>query len=358
MGNIINQVSALLGKLDFIPEMTMRLAFAGAVLLAVVFIVSLLFTLGSKIKKLTKKLLAANIGLSALERVDEDNVDLVYGQLTKLPETTADGWGRFMEQRIGYPSDYIREKSVLEENAYTVKNTVGRLLFRFFGILVLAAVAVAAVFLFAEDGANIGLKDFFDNFKVVGGIIGSVAIPIVFYAAFSIIISYIYRRQRKRMEMVFRSFQDTLDEKVVIYCCKEPEFESDTLEDLTDSIDGIIAQSISDDNLISVVSAPELEQAEEAAPSQAQELEPEPVQAEQEYDVVASEPMAKEEQARYLAVLISIVNNAISDVDVSTEELEQIAELIYGATGSFEDPADVQILDECMQKLADSFYAK
>lgn len=369
MENIIQKVTDLLSGLDFIPTTGLKLAFVGVVLIVLFFAIALILAIFSNIKGLSKKLLSAVGSLSGVERVDEQNVENLNSELKKLPEAVSDGWSRFMEQRLGYPSDYMKEKSVLDENTYTTKNTLGKIFFRVFGFLVFALVAVLATLVLADDAANLGLKDFFDNFKVVGGIVASVVLPIFFFIVFDIILNVVYRKQRKRLQLVYKSFLDSLDAKVVIYAAPEEPFISDNLEQITKDIDEIIAQR-AEGEPVEVVTAPEIEELEKLSELEAieeteedseeeEEAEEEETQeAEEETVAAAPAPMPEEEQKSYLAVLITIVENAINDPEVKTSELEEIAELIYGSLDVFDAKVDRDVLEECLRKLADVFYAK
>lgn len=353
MENIIKAVSDMLSKLSFIPTVALQLASVGVVLLVLVFAIAAIISCFSKIKGLTKKILDVTVNLAKLERVDEENVEVLNVELDKLPEAVKDGWGRFMEQRIGYPSDYMKEKSVLDENMYTSKGTAGNIFFRIFGFLMVAVVAFLAVIVCAEDAASLGLKDFIDNFKVVGGIVGSVVVPILFFIIFDIIIIAIYRRQRKRLLYVYKSFQDNLDEKVVIYASEEEEFTSENLDEITKNIEEIIAQRMDKKEIIEVITAPKIDELETNIKTDIIED-----ALEVEEEVVAATLKTIEERENYLATLISIVESAIADPEVKTEDLEQIAELIFNSTSSFESIEDKSILDQCLQKLADVFYGK
>jgi hypothetical protein len=386
MENIIQQVDGLLSKLTFIPSVALQLAFVGVILLLIIFIVAVLISCGSRIKGLTKKILKVNTVFTKMEQVDEENVYSVNAELVKLPEAVADGWGRFLEQRIGYPSDYMKEKSVLDENTYSNKTTAGKYVFKIFGFLVLSLIAIFTVFLCATDASNVGLKDFFDNFNVVGGLVGSIFFPILYYIIFDIIISEIYKKQRYRLQLVYKTFQDTLDLKVVIYANEEEEFVSDNLEEITKNIEGIIAQRMDDKEMVDVITTPsiyELEKNFEDEKDETEEVEiKEEVAAEPEKvteeiivpeekveessedmetmadEVVAVVPLTAEEQERYLEVLTVIVENAINDPETKREDLEEIAVLIYNNVDSFENEQDRKILDDCLQRLADLFYSQ
>ncbi|MFA6866739.1 MAG: hypothetical protein WCR54_04395 [Clostridia bacterium] len=450
MENMANQVSQLLKNLSFLPNTALQLAFAGTVILIILFLFALLLTLGSKMKSLTKKVFLVSKMIASEERIDENNVDILNQQFKSLPEEVNSGWSRFLEQRIGYPSDYMKEKNVLDESAYQANNKVGHTFFRIFGFLAFALVAFFAVICCAEDVTTLGLKDFVDNFTIIGGVISAVVFPILFYIIFNVILGGIYRKQRKHLILVYKSFQDNLDEKVVISASEEEEFVSDNLEDITKNIEEIIASRLNNKDIVEVITTPKVDEAEyvdleenkvedyidptekeldefavtatktpiekisdkeslveevvevNEAQEEIKELPKEeskvqvieqnkvalieektvapieekivkseekivkieevvPVtqnevvnQPQIEEEVAATaEPLSKEEQASYLAVLYDIVDEAIADVKTEREDLEQIAELIFVNLDKFEEPNDKEVLEGCLYKLAD-----
>lgn len=358
MENIVQKVSELLSSLTFIPNTALRLAFVGIILLVVLFALALVFGLFSNIKGLIKKLLAVICNLAKIERVDEENVEELNLEFSRLPESVGDGWSHFMEQRIGYPSDYMKEKSVLDENTYSTKNNLGKLFFKIFGFLAVALIATLATLVLADDAQNIGLQDFIKDFKVVGGIVGAVALPILFYIIFDVILGVVFRKQRKRLQFVYKSFLDTLDDKVVIFACEEEEFSSENLEQIAQNIEDLIAKRIDNKENTEVISSPKLEEFEKLDNMPEIEIEEEIPKIVEEEAVADFAPISKEEQQNYLAVLISIVDSAINDASVKISDLEEIAEVIYTSMPSFENKEDQEILEECLRKLSDVFYAK
>lgn len=359
MENIANQVTQLLDKLTFLPNTAWRLAFVGTIIIAILFLISLLFTLGSKMKSLTKKLIIANKEIAAEEKIDESNVEFLNDKLKSLPEEVQDGWGKFMEQRTGYPSDYMKEKNVLDDTAYQPKSKAGEMFFRIFGFLVFAATVFFAFICLVDDAANVGLEDFFYDFKLVGGIVFSVVLPILFYIVFEIILGAIYRKQRKHLQLVYKSFQDTIDEKVVIYANEEEEFTSENLEEITHNIEEIIASRLSKEEVVEVITAPKVSENEYVAKKEAVvEKEPEekavePLEEKTPIVPVEEAPLTKEEQASRLSILYDIVDAAIADEDTTVGDLEQIAELIYNNLSKFEEKMDRDVLEGCLYKLSD-----
>lgn len=75
-----------------------------------------------------------------------------------------------------------------------------------------------------------------------------------------------------------------------------------------------------------------------------------------EFSVVGGAPFipkTREEAERYLSVLLLIVDAAMADPETKDSDLEEIAVLIETArTESFREPADQEILAQCLQKLA------
>lgn len=362
MENIIQRVSGILSQLSFISSDILRLAFAGIVLLALFFIISALLSIGSKIRGLTKKLLFTAIKIAKMDWISEENVEELNATLAFLPEEVNDGWGRFLEQRAGYPSDYMKEKNILDENAYTTKNTAGGIFFKIFGFMSVAFIAVLSVFMSAEDAANLGFKDFFDNFTVVGSLVGSIVLPILFFIIFDIIISMIYRKQKRRLQLVYKTFLDNLDEKVIISADKEEEFVSDSLDEITKNIEEVISMRMDKDDMVEVLTTPEIKEYEinkQIGLNEIRNEETMPLYTSEEAETDENATaISAEEQKSYLAILIQIVEDAINDPMVKLEDLEQIAELIYSNLETFENPVDKAVLDECLQKLADIFYAK
>lgn len=357
MENVIEKVSELLSKLTFLPTSALQLAFVGIILLIVLFALAVAISCFSNIKGLSKKILGVIANLATLDTVDEDNVEMLNVELQKLPEAVGDGWGRFMEQRLGYPSDYMKENSVLDENTYSTKSTIGKIFFRIFGFLAVALIVTLSTLVLADDAANLGLNDFLKDFKVVGGIVGAIALPLFFYIALETILIVIYRKQRRRLQLLYKSFMDTLDEKVVIFASEEEEFVSDNLEKIAQNIEEMIAQRMDNNEAVEVITAPQIEEFEKN--EIVEEVEEEQVLPEIiEEEVVATAPISKEEQQNYLVVLISIVESAIADPEVKMEELEEIAELIYGSLEAFSEKEDQAILEECLEKIAVVFFGE
>lgn len=376
MEKLTETVTGLLDKITFLPNYEIKLALIGGVIIFLVFLIALLVATGSKINALRKKLLASTKVLGAMQMVNEENVDVVYKELSTLPESVTKGWGCFMDQRFGYPSDYIPAKDILENKNFKGKNTVGKVLLNLVTLIVLCVGAVLVTNICVGDLQSVGLKDFTANFALVASIISTLLIPVLAWFISFLLLNFRYSRQLRRLEMTYASFQDMLDEKVVIYGSEEEEFVSENLEEIKKKVDELVAGRMGDVEIVEVISSPKVEDVEEVAPLVLQEstdlppveeVLPPPVVVEIEQPPVAMEvtataseqvvPMTKEEERRYLEIVLVVVENALADSATTSEDLESIAALILTAKSQgFEDPADQKILDKCLEKIAEQYF--
>lgn len=389
MDNFINSVGSFLEKIDFLPNVEIKLAILGGLLTVAVFLIAWLFSAGSKINGLRKRLISVTKRLASLAEVDEENVELLYAELKNLPEPVAKGWGCFMEQKTGYPSDYIPARDVLNEREYGGRNTFGKAVFGVLSVVVWALLAILVTGLCKGDLASVGVADFTSDFTLVASILCTVLIPVAVFAALFCVLSHIYNKQRMRLELTFASFQDILDEKVVVCEREEEEYSDDDLEDISKEVDELIAGRMDDEGVVEVITAPKAtpaeelpaegkdeeeeekaeeeiseDDAEEEAASDEEEKEEEIIEEEAASDDGAAEreivyvPMTKEEEERYLSVLLVVVDKALNDPDTTDEDLEEIAVLIETARQEgFREEADQQILEECLVKLASRYYS-
>ena len=95
------------------------------------------------------------------------------------------------------------------------------------------------------------------------------------------------------------------------------------------------------------------------APEPVEEVTPEPEPVEEAKPEPEPIILTKEEAERYLSILPAVVDRAIADPETTNDDLEELAEMIENArVNNFEDPADQAILIECLQKIADKYYAQ
>lgn len=410
MDSFINSVKGLLDKMGSSLTDEIKLGIIGGALTVVIFLLAWLFTSGSRMNSLRKKLLNATKKINKLERVDEENVEEVYEQVRKLPDPVGRGWGRFMEQKKTYPSDYIQASDVLNDRVYSGKNAFGKAFFCLFSVIIWAVVAILSLSINKGDLASVGLKDFTENFSLIASIVATLLISVVLFVLFYFILGHIYTKQRKRLEMNFESFLDVLDSKVLIDM-REEETPSDIgLENIAEEIDELTRGRMDDYGQVEVITVPdptdvELEQVEpveeevmtdvydyveeepvyeepayeEEPVYEEPEEEEEPVyeepayeepEEEEEEEVEEEEPvyeepvygepiiLTQEEKEKYLSVLTVIVDAALADPETTDDDISEIAVAIDGAMHeALYDDESKAILEECLMKLADRFFA-
>ncbi len=367
MDKIIDAVKGLLDKITLLPNYELKLAIVGGILILVVFLIALLAAAGSKINSLRKRLLSSTKTIGAAGIISEENVEIVYNELAKLPEPVTKGWSSFMDQRYGYPSDYMPANDVLNLRTYKAKNTVGKVVLNLLSLAVLCLISLIAVDICYADFIRVGIVDFTSNFALVASILATALVPCLVWLICYLLICLRYDKQLKRLELTYASFQDILDEKIVIYAAEEEEFVSENLEEIKKQVDELVSGRLDELEVVEVVTAPQVEEVEIIPSEEVVEEEiieevaaEEPVPVVEE--VVAAAPqkapaMTKEEEKRYLEILLTVVDNAIADDNTSAEDLESIATLILTAKSEgFNNPADQAILDTCLEKIADQYF--
>lgn len=361
MDKVIEAVKSLLDKVTFLPNYELKLAIAGGILILLVFLIALLVAAGSKINSLRKRILSSTKQIGAVGIISEENIDVVYNELNKLPEPVSKGWSCFMDQRFGYPSDYMPANDILSLRTYKGKNTVGKVMLNILSLAILCLISFFALDLCYADFIRVGIVDFTANFALVASIIATILVPCLVWLICILLLGLRYDKQLKRLEMTYASFQDILDEKVVVYATEEEAFVSENLEEIKKKVDELVSGRMEDLEVVEVITSPKVEEVEIISTDEVEtavEEEPIPVEAE----VVAAQPqkatpMTKEEEKRYLEILLVVVDNAINDDNTSLEDLESIATLILTAKSEgFSDPADQAILDTCLEKIADQYF--
>ena len=380
MDNFVTSVSDFLGKIEFIPNNELKIAFLGVIVTAVIFALALLISSFSRINGLRKKLISVTKKVAVTERVDEENVENIYTELKRLPEAVEKGWGRFLEEKNGYPSDYMPAHDVLDSREYSAKNTFGKAFFCVLSVVWWVIASIMIIGVCKGDLSSVGIEDFTTEFSLVASIITTVLLPVAFFVFFYFLLDYAYGKQRKRLELCYASFQDILDARVVIAQKAEEPYAGDELEDIKAKVDELMAGRMEDNaDDIEVFTVPESDVLNEVEALPAEE---EPAEEEEPVEEVAEEepaeeevppaeeaaaeeaeeeiyvPMTKEEESRYLSVLLIVVDKALADPDTTDEDLEEIAVLIETAKiNGFKEEADQQILEECLIKLANRYYS-
>lgn len=383
--------TALGGMWEFLPNDELKLAIIGGLVVLAFFFFALIFSARSRVNVLRRQFLAASGKINAMGNVDDENVRRLYEELQSLPEAVTAGWGKFLEQKTGYPSDYIPAKDVLGEGEYSGKNSAVKVMFRIFGCFAVCVLtALLDVGLFEEDWASVGIADFAtSDFTLAVSVLTVVLIPLTVFLICNALLTHVYNKQTKRLRLVFSSFQDALDDKVVIGGGGEEEQRDiDNLADIGVKVDELIFGRMEDEIPTEIMRVPEASKEEETAalfglgsepsePSEPSELaEPaEPAEPSEPAEPVSeqasrvdvspetrlserAEPIiAEEDVPKYLKALVSAVDDALADSRTSDNEIEEIVLLIDAAKQEiFTEEKDIRILDECLTKLASWYY--
>ncbi|MDD4120838.1 MAG: hypothetical protein PHG90_04555, partial [Clostridia bacterium] len=116
------------------------------VLILVGFIIALIVAGAGKMSKFKQNLDDTTAFVNANGIVDEENVGGVYQRIKTMPRSVNEGWGHFMEQQAGKPSDYISEKEVLGARKDNPSYAAGSKFFKVFSsIIILLGIIAAAI---------------------------------------------------------------------------------------------------------------------------------------------------------------------------------------------------------------------
>lgn len=350
---IITPIKNILSQTGLATDL--MLAICGVAVVFVFFLIALIFKGLSKTKAFTKKLAANTEFLIKSEEISEENVEGLHNNLKALPESVQKGWGCFLEQKYGYPSDYITSRDVLADKSYSGKNTAGKVFFRVFSaIAIILTIWLEFVINKGASLSTVGISDFTTNFQLVAAIIAVFCAPLLAYIIFNAVLSATYNKQYKNLEKQFSEFQNVLDSKVIIYAEEEDEFVSENIGEINAAIEEIIANKIDNKEIIEVVTVPQVEELEviisAIEPEQPVPIEEVPAEEEEEEDT-------PEQKQKRLEGLVEIIDMAVfKDKKVTKAEIEELAIIINNEKEySHRDEKDKAILEECLIKLSNKY---
>jgi len=357
---IISPLKDIISKIPL--EMALALAVAGAGLVIVLFLLSLVAVALSANKAFGRKLEKTTEFLRNGQPITEETVEPFNARLDTLSEPIKKGWGYFLEQRDGYPSDYITQRDAFEDRKPARAGKV------FFGIL--SAIAIALVVwltVFIEKGtlASVGLADFTENFELVGSILAAFFAPFIIYVILRFVLAGICSMQLKKVKRLFSEFQSALDEKVLIYDEEEDEFISENISAINAEIEEILASKLNKQEVIEIVTVPKMESDIEEEPvveaPVVEEAKPEPAPApeipavEVAAAVVEEEhEETQEEKESTLIEIVYLVERLSKDEEATREDLEQLTFVIASQLERpNRTPKDIELLESCLYYLAD-----
>lgn len=388
---LISPVKELLGKISL--DIELSLAIFGAAAVAVFFLLSLIFAAASSNNKFKKKLVGITEFIGSGDQITEENVEGLHDRFEKdMPESVKKNWGCFLEQRDGYPSDYITQRDTFE-NIKPAKAPKA-----FFGLFS-ALVIVFTIWLtyFICKGASLStikLEDFTDNLLLLASIIAAFCAPLIVYVILRLILNAVCSSQLKKTKKAFAEFQKALDEKVLVYSEPADEFITDNIYEINAEIEEILANKLNKREIIEIVSVPKIEEkapvaVEEPVAAEAPVAAEKPVIAEEpvvavpagkvytekvyaeveklaeDEPFIPEEPLAEvaaaeapaeteEEKISQITSLVYIIESLSKDPDTTGEDVKQVADILFAELQKpGRDEIDVQVIIECFQYLQD-----
>lgn len=353
----------------------------GVVGILIAFIVAIIVKNLGRASKLKKQLDDATAYVEATGTIDEENVFGLNQRIQEMPETVSRGWGNFLEQQTGYPSDYITKNEVLEERKGNPNYSSGWGSFNFLSILTIllcwGVSALGYANLLFEYPAHL------EKIAVVLGYIlpvfGTLIAPLIAYLIFYFIFSASQKRAYKKLESSFSAFQDALDNNVIIFREINDEFVEENIEEINAAIEDILANKLGQNDILEIVTTPEIDEnliIEETQDIPLVEEEPwveeepiieedwrgaepvveEPVVVEEvEEPVVVEEPQetAEERERRLgerLVQLVFLADQASKDPNITKEEMAELRTFLATTKDSGDYPSDAEqeIFESCL----------
>ena len=316
-------------------------ALIASVIVLVAFFVALGIRSSSKGNKFRKHLEDTAAYIEKTGEIDVDNVDGLnsYIQDEKMARSVKKGWGTFLEQQTGYPSDYISEGETFGDRKTNPDYKGGTGFFKTVSaiVLILAAALAAIGYIDAVKGKSLSAgAGLLAAFEIVLPAVIAIAVPLLIFVIARAVLAGACSSLYKKTKAAFAEFCDALDNNVIIFREPEDEFISENIEEINAAIDDIIAGKLGDSEILEIVTAPEVEESSvveeapapepivteperaEAAADVAPEPEPEP-----ETDEMDEELMRQRQQALLQIVILS--DRATRDPSVSEQDLIDLA---------------------------------
>jgi len=376
--------AALAGFSDNPNNYPLYIALFGTIALIVLFIAALVAFRLNKLNKFKRDLEYANEYIDSIGIIDEHEVPELYKRIERLPMAIQQGWAKFMDQQVGYPSDYIEDQSVFADKKVDRIKKSGRYSFAVLGsiiiLITLFAISItsrgmlSAIAGSPADAANWAM--------LIANVFLGLTIPVVFLLFFYLILGFMRKRLTHKAAALFDEFQDLLDRSVTLLREEVPEYVSENIEEINAYIDEILKSKLEEKEIIQLVTTPkidytdyieeleaQLEQPEVAADIAAPDLEAEQKELAQEQAEVAADQVSvapapviqiiQGEQRSYLEQLTVLVEMAIKDkANTTKQDLEDLAVIIATAKESgYPDPKDQKLLDDCLYMLSDLYYS-
>ena len=334
-------------------------ALIASVVILVAFFIALGIRSSSKGNKFRKHLEDSAAYIDKTGEIDVDNVDGLnsYIQDEKMAKSVQKGWGTFMDQQTGYPSDYISEAETFGDRKTNPDYKGGTGFFKTLSaiVLILAAALAAIGYIDAVRGKDLGgASGVLAAFEIILPAVVAIALPLLIFVIARAILAGANSSLLKKTKAAFGAFTDALDANVIIFREPEDEFISENIEEINAAIDDIIAGKLGDSEILEIVTAPAVEDAEEVEEAPAPEPLPEPEREEAAADVAPEpepepepgpepepEPSADDEALRIrrqsvLLEIIKLCNRMTEDPNVTPKQLEDVANFLGSALESYD----------------------
>ena len=343
MNKIIESIQAVMDKVDVLElggtlSPAVYILALGAILVIITFFIALAIKSGSKANKLRKHLDDTVAYVNANGTVDAENVDGLNAriQAKQMPLSVKRGWGVFLEQQTGYPSDYITENDCLGARKGNPNYKTGKGFYKVVGsIVILACILLSAISCYdvvkGIDVASVeGIKGIV---LLVLPVLGTLVVPWIVYVIFGAFLNLAGKNEYKKVQQSFRKFQDALDTNVIIFRETQDEFISENIEEINAAIEDILASKLGDSEILEIVTTPKVDESlviEEETPVI------EPIAVEPEVAAVVDEvPMTEEEQRElYLVQLVNLTIKVAEDPALDEQTLVEFAEYLDGEVTS------------------------
>lgn len=336
------------------------------VLILLGFLIAVIIAGAAKMSKLKQNLDDTTAFVNANGIVDEKNVGGVYDRIKNMPKAIVDGWGNFMEQQTGKPSDFISEKEALGVRKDNPNYAPGKKFFKVFSsLIILVGIALAGISC-ADALYNLpaGMEATVAFAKFALPVFGTLALPWIFYVIFAAIISGVNKGKFNKLRASFIGFQDALDSNVIIFKEEQDDFITENIEEINAAIEDILANKLTDSEILEIVTTPKIDEkyaVEEVAlpqATQSEEVKEEPVSRALTPEKAA---VAEEiDKGQRLVQLVFVADKASRDPNITSEQLEEL--VVYLETtknnGEFNDPDEQSIFEDCLTMLSGAYFLR
>lgn len=336
----------------------------GAIILVVLFCIALGIRAASKGNKFRKHLEDTAAYVNAGDTIDENNVDGLNERIQNplMARSVSKGWGAFLEQQTGYPSDYISENEVFGDRKTNPDYKGGKGFFAFVGavIVVLCALFAAIGCIDTVRGADLSTgAGAAAAMEFILPVIGAIAIPLIVYIILLGVLALLSNALVRSTQAAFRSFQDAIDSKVIIFRETQDEFITENIEEINAAIEDIIANKLGDSEILEIVTTPEVDESL-AVPEEPVPAEPAPVVEEApapvQEEAAAAEEAPAESRLQLLLQLVYIADAASKDPNVTAQDIIDLAKYLEETkdNGNYNDE-EKEIFEDCLIILSGTY---